>query len=103
MGKRASREMIEKLTDFKRRLGVERMILFGSHARGKADENSDVDLILVSKKFRGIKPYKRSSGMWLRWNLDLPVDFICLTDKEFENQKKQVSIVSEALREGIQI
>jgi hypothetical protein len=31
------------------------------------------------------------------------VDFICYTPEEFEKLKKEVSIVSEALKEGIEI
>jgi hypothetical protein len=31
------------------------------------------------------------------------VDFICYTPEEFEKLKKEVSIVSEAFKEGIEI
>jgi hypothetical protein len=34
---------------------------------------------------------------------DLSADFICYTPEEFEKLKKEVSIVSEALKEGIEI
>ena len=39
----------------------------------------------------------------MKWPLDLPADFICYTPEEFEKLKKEVSIVSEALKEGIEI
>ncbi|MBQ4403059.1 MAG: nucleotidyltransferase domain-containing protein [Selenomonadaceae bacterium] len=35
------------------RYDVEKMWLFGSYARGEADDQSDVDLIHVGGKFRG--------------------------------------------------
>ena len=35
------------------RYGVERLSLFGSYARGEADDKSDVDLIHDGGKFRG--------------------------------------------------
>ena len=35
------------------RYGVERLSLFGSYARGEADDESDVDLIHDGGKFRG--------------------------------------------------
>jgi hypothetical protein len=41
--------------------------------------------------------------MYDYWELRYPVDFLCYTPKEFEREKKKVSIVSEALREGIEI
>lgn len=103
MGKGQSKEMIEKIGDFKRKIGAERIILFGSYARGDFDEDSDVDLLLVSKKFRKKDFHRRFEGLWLKWDLDLPVDFIPYTPEEFEKLKRRVSIVSEALREGIEI
>ena len=66
-------------------------------------EHSDVDLILVSKKFRGKKFHSRFKGLWLKWDLGLPVDFLCYTPEEFEELKKEVSVVSEAVRGGIEI
>lgn len=43
------REYISKL--FSLGIGVERVILFGSYAKGLAREDSDIDLIVVSKDF----------------------------------------------------
>jgi hypothetical protein len=37
------------------------------------------------------------------WDLNYPVDFLCYTPEEFNKLKKEVSIVSEALKEGIEI
>lgn len=95
--------MITKIKRFKQTLGVEKVILFGSYVRGEADKHSDMDIILVSKKFRGMDFHSRFKGLWLKWNLDLPVDFIPYTPEEFERFGRQVSIVSEALGEGIEI
>jgi hypothetical protein len=36
-------------------------------------------------------------------DLNYPVDFLCYTPEEFNKLKKEVSIVSEALKEGIEI
>jgi len=55
----------------------------------------------VSRKFKGKNFHSRFKGLWLKWDLDLPVDFIPYTPEEFDKLKKEVSIVSEALREGI--
>jgi len=40
--------------------------------------------------------------MYDYWNLDLPVDFLCYTPKEFNKLKKQISIVKEAIENGIE-
>ncbi len=95
--------MIEGIRKFKESIGVSRAIVFGSFARGEFGEDSDIDLLLVSEKFRGKSFIQRSKGLWLKWDLGLPVDFICFTPEEFKKLKKEVSIVSEAIREGIEV
>jgi len=110
MGKKKYEEMkklIKKIKEFRKRRNFEKIILFGSYARGDFTKDSDVDLILVDKDFRKKNVFERSKGLWIEWHvkqkIGKPVDFICYTPEEFEKLKKEVSIVSEALREGIEI
>lgn len=79
------------------------MILFGSRARGKVHRYSDVDLLIVSEKFRRKDVIDRAYPLYLEWDLDYPVDFLCYTPEEFRRLSRRVSIVREALREGIAI
>lgn len=101
------RTLIKELLVFSRQISkdypLRRMILFGSQAKGTASKHSDVDLVLVSDKFRGVKRLDRSPQIYLRWNLDYPVDFLCYTPEEFERKKKVVGIVQEAIKEGIKL
>ena len=46
-------EIKRAVTPICERYGVERLSLFGSYARGEADEKSDVDLIHDGGKFKG--------------------------------------------------
>ena len=52
----ARKKLVENLRSFKKELTkempVKKMILFGSRAWGKPHRDSDVDLIIVSSKFR---------------------------------------------------
>lgn len=96
-------KIIAGIRDFKKKTGVQTAYLFGSYARGQAGKDSDVDLLLLSDKFENKPFHKRTKGFWLKWRLDLPVDFICYTPKEFEREKMQVSLVSQALKEAIVI
>ncbi|MFH1828878.1 MAG: nucleotidyltransferase domain-containing protein [Nanoarchaeota archaeon] len=82
---------------------IDQMYLFGSQATGKAKKESDVDLLLVSKCFIGKRRLKRAPSLYLRWNLDYPVDFVCLTPEEFNKNKKSFGIVQEAMKKGIKI
>jgi hypothetical protein len=37
------------------------------------------------------------------WTMDYPVDFLCYTPEEFEEKRKEISIVRQALKEGVAI
>lgn len=99
--------LVQRLQRFRRKVAprykLERMILFGSYARGKTHRFSDVDLIVVSPRFRRKNIAERASPLYLEWDLDLPVDFLCYTPEEFETLSKRPSLVREALEEGITI
>lgn len=103
MGKKITKEMIMSIKEFKKKIGAEKIVLFGSYATGKAVSDSDIDLILVSKSFKGKDFHSRFKGLWLKWELNLPVDFIPYTPEEFQKLSKKPTIVKEALEEGIEI
>jgi len=98
--------LIRELRLFKNRLSkerkIEKMILFGSRSKKKHRKDSDVDLIVVSLSFKGIK-CGRGKGLYKYWRLNYPVDFICYTPEEYRKKSKQISIVSEAIKNGIEI
>jgi len=103
MGKK---EIIESVKEFRKaaeKIGLERVYIFGSAARNEMKKDSDVDILLVSKSFAGKKFFKRAVGLRSYWKLDCPVDFLCYTPKEFEILSKKVSIVSEVVKDGIEI
>lgn len=98
-------DCIEKVRAFKERLSrsipVEKMILFGSCARGQRGKYSDVDLMIVSRAFANKKREERAYVMYKHWEHLDPVDFICFTPEEFAKQKRHAMIVAEAVREGV--
>ena len=99
--------LIAQLRRFRRkvagRYAIERLILFGSQARGTARRDGDVDLIVVSRRFRRKNPIDRAALLRLEWDLERPVDFLCYTPEEFEELSRRPSIVAVALEEGILI
>ncbi len=99
--------ILKDLEDFKRNLdgeiSVSKIIFFGSRVSGKPHKDSDIDLIVVSKDFNGKRFRDRPIGFYSHWTLDYPVDFLCYTPEEFNKLRKQVSIVREAVKEGIEI
>jgi len=46
-----------KTVPIAKKYGVKRMSLFGSYARGEADEQSDVDILIDRGKMRGMFAY----------------------------------------------
>jgi len=79
----------------------ERVVLFGSRARGTHSATSDYDLLIVAKYFRDV-PWVHRAPLAIRlWDLPLDLDAICLTPDEFRRRSKEISIVGEAAREGI--
>jgi len=101
------KEHINNLKEFKKKLSklisINKMILFGSRAYGTPKEWSDFDLMIVSTDFRKKVSFRRSLGFYKYWDLDYPVDFLCYTPEEFNKLKKQITIVKEAVKRGIEI
>lgn len=56
-------ELGNKIDDFVRRLRsaikIEAVILYGSHAKGKPNEWSDVDIAVISPDFEGLSTWSR--------------------------------------------
>ncbi|MBS3097941.1 nucleotidyltransferase domain-containing protein [Candidatus Woesearchaeota archaeon] len=99
--------VIKKLKEFKnitsKKIDLDKVIFFGSRVKGKARRYSDIDLVIVSKEFRGLKFRRRPLLLDNYWDLDYPVDFLCYTPEEFKKLSKQITIVKEAVKEGIEI
>ena len=102
--KKQKESVQEKIDDLVRRIverfQPEKIILFGSHARGTAGQDSDAD-ILVVMPVKGSKRKKATEMDVALIGLDLPVDLIVVTPEELERNKNQIgTIVYPALREG---
>ncbi len=99
--------IVKQLGEYKNTLSknvpIYKMIFFGSRAEGGFHPDSDIDLIIVSPKFRRLNFFKRGAKMYDYWTLNYPVDFLCYTPEEFNKLKKQITIVREAVKEGIEI
>ena len=77
-----------------------RIILFGSHARGDADDRSDVDLLVieptVSDRYEEMIRLNRALK-----GLSMPVDLLVVSEQEFEHRSSTPGTVEHAAsREG---
>ncbi|NOX53094.1 MAG: nucleotidyltransferase domain-containing protein [Planctomycetes bacterium] len=91
----------DALPEIIRRYRPQKLILFGSRALGTANEDSDLDVIVVAERFEGI-PFLRRMPMLLRQTtLEKHVDYLCYTPEEFDRVRTSSAIVAAALQEGI--
>jgi len=78
----------------------EKIILFGSHARGEAGSDSDVDLLVVMP-IRGSKRKKMVEIGVALHDIPLAKDIIVTTPEDFEWRKEIVGTIERpAAREG---
>jgi len=82
---------------------AEKVLLFGSRARGDHLIDSDVDMIIVSKKFEGVNWLKRIRDISVEWEGLVLLEAICYTPEEFEEKREEIGIVNEAVKEGIEL
>ncbi len=62
----------------------ERIILFGSFARGKAEKDSDIDLMIIKKTSQN--PWVRQRIVEKLVRRNVPVDLLVYTPQEFQNR-----------------
>ncbi len=78
----------------------ERVILFGSHARGEAGPDSDVDLLVVMP-VKGLKHKKQVEIRVALHDIRIPKDIIVTTPEDFAWRKDVVGTIEyPAVREG---
>lgn len=78
----------------------EKVILFGSRANSSANEDSDLDVIIVAKMFEHIPFLKRMAFMLKKVRFKKHIDFICYAPKEFERIQYSSAVLQDALVHG---
>ena len=103
----AKSKVVEAVRYFEERLkaknvSVSKIILFGSHARGNASTESDVDIVLISRDFEKKNIYRRlelikEAEIATIKKFMIPFDIVMMTPEEFKNGS---SLVSEFAKNG---
>lgn len=91
---RELRAILERIVD----ADTERVILFGSAARGDVGSTSDLDLLVVRRDAR--RPAERAADLYRRARPTVAVDLLVYTPEELEAAREQSSFVRRMLREG---
>ncbi|MFQ5809840.1 MAG: HEPN domain-containing protein, partial [Armatimonadota bacterium] len=77
------------------------VLLYGSRVRGDADEWSDLDVIVVSDAFAGMRFLERMSALQRAVDPPIGVEMFCYTPDEFERKRREPGVVATACREGV--
>lgn len=80
-----------------------RVYLFGSYARGVWLEDSDIDLIVVSRCFENMKPGERYRLVRSLSSRELAFELLIYTPKEFEKVKKKSIVLQDASEYWIEL
>ena len=89
------------LPRLRRRYRPDLVLVFGSRVRGEALAESDLDLLVVSERFRGVPFLERASTLLADIDIPFATDVLCYTPEEFDRKRHELGIVSQALEEGL--
>jgi predicted nucleotidyltransferase len=100
--KELSAELLDEITKrLAESIHPERIYLFGSHAAGIADQDSDVDLLIVVPDTNQSRHDLALKGRANLWGLEIPVDLIVCTESQFKRYGGvKNTVINEALCEG---
>lgn len=83
-------------------IGVKRIILYGSYATGKAVEDSDIDLVVISDDFEKMDLWDRLCLLGrARMGIKRPMEIMGFTEEEFAVKPIGTFIGDEVKTKGI--
>jgi uncharacterized protein len=95
--KKQIEEMVRRIVA---KFDPEKIILFGSHARGEAGPDSDADLLVVMR-YTGSRREQATEIDLALWGIDLAADVLVFSPEEIEKYRNIVgTIIRPALKEG---
>lgn len=84
----------------KEQIRVDRIIVFGSRARGEALNQSDVDVAVISPSFADMPWVRRLEFLSVNWRYNVPGECFGYTPEEFETRGDELGFVGEIQRHG---
>lgn len=88
-------EKLQIIVEALKEYGAQKIVLFGSTAKGSADKYSDIDIMVIKKTD---KPFvKRLREVALLCKLDEPVDILVYSPEEIEEMKREENFFIETV------
>jgi len=99
-----SKEILNSINEFtkeiKKQYNVTAIILFGSYAKGNQNENSDIDIAIISDDFEDIYECM-SELMGMTWDIDARIEPHPIKTEDYENVS--TPFVKEVIETGIKV
>lgn len=78
------------IKETKKKIPIEKVILFGSHAKGTPKKSSDIDIAVISSKFVGMNDLERIKLLLdcthqIKYELPVDIETFGYTPKEYES------------------
>lgn len=89
--------VVERVVEALRPYGAERIYVFGSHARGEADELSDLDLVVIKDTSEPFFTRLREAAKLLP--ADMAVDLLVYSPAEFSRMLDEGNVFAELVVE----
>ena len=98
---RVGRFRSEVLARLIEKFAPSKVLVFGSRARGDALKHSDLDLLIVSELFEGVRWLDRPVRVAEECDIRFGVEMLCYTPEEYERKRREFGIVQTATEEGV--
>lgn len=93
---------VKLIENLKAKHSIKAAYLFGSHSKGFADKNSDIDIAVVLDKIRNGSPFNETFEIFHEAQMyNSQYEVICFTEQEFINDDE--AIIKHIKQEGIKI
>lgn len=105
-GKNINKIIKQYISDLSVSIKIDKVILFGSAVDGKIKNNSDIDLLVLSNRFKNMDVCDRFDLLYNSRKTDLtqsvPMDIFGLTLDEY-NSASPISVIGEIKEKGKEI
>ncbi|MEM1632234.1 MAG: nucleotidyltransferase domain-containing protein [Thermofilaceae archaeon] len=103
LSKKQKRELLAFLKRLRDELDVSEVYLFGSRVYGTPLADSDLDMVVVSEKFRERSFIENMELLSRLWDGSFTLEMFPYTPEQLEKYKGRKVVVTEALEKGVKL
>jgi len=103
LSRRQKRELLAFMRRLREDLGASEVYLFGSRVYGVPLKDSDLDMIVVSEKFKERSFIENMELLSRLWNGSFTIEMFPYTPEQIKKYNGRKVIITEALEKGIKI